>query len=288
VTAAWSGAPVQACPLRGRCSECGLAFLWGEVLNPAPDPRRAHVEATKRLRAIPLARTAFLALVPVLLWRRIRLEDPVRPARLALAAALALALPWCTLAIVDLVHDAWALYNQGPPNPWMRVRVFLTWGQSFWPLDGADYQGTLDSYERSWLRLHEHAVASGALFGGMLLLLRPTLRLGRIRRGHLVRVGVYLLPTLGVAFLFDKALEMFRSIAMSFYGLISWGQFQWLGRHHFGLTLGADAVWIGLFWWAAIKFYLRLPHALAIVVLLGGATVLLDAAVLVWGLGILG
>ena len=56
IVASWR----DACPLAGRCAECGLDFVWSELLRPNLHEPRWCVEYAPRRRLLLLAGTWFV------------------------------------------------------------------------------------------------------------------------------------------------------------------------------------------------------------------------------------
>lgn len=66
------------CPMRGRCSECGFDFSWGDVLDPSRIELKWYVEHARTtremiVRTIP---TLWYLLFPNRYWRRLGMEAP--------------------------------------------------------------------------------------------------------------------------------------------------------------------------------------------------------------------
>lgn len=73
------------CPTRGQCSECGLEFNWGDVLNAAMRDLPWLYEHAPHWWSLRRAwGTAFRALFPWSLWGHLELHHRVRPSRLLL------------------------------------------------------------------------------------------------------------------------------------------------------------------------------------------------------------
>jgi hypothetical protein len=94
VIATWE----ESCPLAGVCTECGLEFVWCEVLRPEKFEPRWCIEFEPRVRRLPLAalRTYFRSFVPWQFWSRLKMSDAIHWRRLALYVALLLAVPVLT------------------------------------------------------------------------------------------------------------------------------------------------------------------------------------------------
>src|SRR5688572_16743326 len=75
----------NACPLQGRCSECGLEYSWGEVLLPRKFEPVWCVEYVARGAGIPMAcmKTFLRSFWPWGFWSRLRMSHRIRPWRLA-------------------------------------------------------------------------------------------------------------------------------------------------------------------------------------------------------------
>jgi len=74
----------QQCPLNGRCTECGLAFEWSEVMCPTKYEPGWCVEFTEKRRHVPTAcvLTYFRSFAPWVFWRRLAMSFALRPGRL--------------------------------------------------------------------------------------------------------------------------------------------------------------------------------------------------------------
>ncbi len=78
-----TGGWAEVCPLDGRCSECGLDFRWGTVLNPALQSLPWLYEHSPRWWAARAwLETTIRAAFPWHFWRRVELHHRVSPSRL--------------------------------------------------------------------------------------------------------------------------------------------------------------------------------------------------------------
>lgn len=111
-TFGWS----EACPLDGRCSECGLEFGWNEILRPNAMPRR-WIEGARGFRetVIAILLLPFVSLAANWLFRKIRLGQEGRPRRLWLCLLLPILLihGFGVVAVVASLFGAGS--RTGPP-----------------------------------------------------------------------------------------------------------------------------------------------------------------------------
>lgn len=197
--AAWNHAESTSCPMRGTCSECGLEFAWGDVLNPEVRVPDWSFEHAYRLRWWRLLRTAFITLLPNKLWRQLQMFHPIRGRRLV---PLAL----CGSAVVHLAISAAAcgllvVLHLGAPPSWSMsttdyARLVIEtcwpynpeWGAFLLPMWAGSGANDVPSLMSAWtllVWLWWLAVPFAYLF------LPTTLRRCRVRRVHLARLGAY-------------------------------------------------------------------------------------------------
>src|SRR5688572_24659310 len=81
VMATWN----ESCPLHGVCSECGLQFIWADVLVPAKFEPQWCVEFVPRVWRVPMAacKTFAISFWPWKFWSRMKVSQPIRWRRLA-------------------------------------------------------------------------------------------------------------------------------------------------------------------------------------------------------------
>jgi hypothetical protein len=82
----------QSCPVEGVCTECGLTFIWCEVLRPEKFEPRWCIEFEPRKRRLLWAalRTCVRSFWPWGFWSRLKMSDAIHWRRLALYALLVL------------------------------------------------------------------------------------------------------------------------------------------------------------------------------------------------------
>jgi len=77
--------PDDACPLEGRCTECGLVFEWGDVLAPEQRESAWVLETDRPRRSLPrrVLGTFVRSWRPRRFWSRLSMAQPARPRALA-------------------------------------------------------------------------------------------------------------------------------------------------------------------------------------------------------------
>ena len=82
----WAG----QCPLHGTCTECGLRFVWAEVLHPEKFEPQWCVEFTPGMRRIiqASASTFIRSFWPFGFWRALKMSMPIRWRRLVMYIAI--------------------------------------------------------------------------------------------------------------------------------------------------------------------------------------------------------
>ncbi|MEE8155884.1 MAG: hypothetical protein V3T53_13105 [Phycisphaerales bacterium] len=74
------GTWADQCPLHGTCAECGLQFVWAEVLHPEKFEPRWCVEFAPRWRQVSRACVGTFArsFWPFGFWRWLKMSMPIR------------------------------------------------------------------------------------------------------------------------------------------------------------------------------------------------------------------
>lgn len=119
----------EACPLAGRCPDCGLDFAWGDLLSGRMHYPRWCVEGARSplnwgLRAGP--QLAVATFRPRMLLGRLRLEHRIRPLRLAGAFAGFLVL----LAVAGWVTISVGYVLQRMPVGTAVIESFRVWDEA--------------------------------------------------------------------------------------------------------------------------------------------------------------
>ncbi|MEO1130973.1 MAG: hypothetical protein AAFX05_14870, partial [Planctomycetota bacterium] len=179
----------ELCPVEGMCSECGLQFAWCEVLDPLRDVPAWLFEYA---RDVPHMSRAFVSnavrtLLPLKLWRDVKMAIPVRPRRLAAFMLIGVLLWWAwgVMLGLGLVIPEW--YRAGVPRPAIASRTLLEVlfaeipQLARWPA-GDVWMDISDP-------LAKYLVVVAAVPPAVFILLGETLRRTRVLGAHVLRAG---------------------------------------------------------------------------------------------------
>lgn len=257
----------RQCPLEGRCPECGLDIAWHDLLSPTHQrPKWSFEHAhTRRLRAF--LGTIARSVMPWNLARSLKMHHEFRPVRLGVLVAgtvLVLYLSLVAFALPQVANDLlWAFSSQTPPP----VDVLGLLRFTAWPISIDPYRPTRASNPVLFAPL---PLIWGALVTILFAVIPITIRRHRVSPRHFVRMGAYC--TVGV-----MSLAASEQLILALDGL-HWTQYHFTGRHTAMMNWlpyaivewmqAATIVWMILFWWCAFRFYMRLPHALWMSILL--------------------
>lgn len=290
-TAKWQ----DACPLEGRCTECGLIFRWQFVLGRVHAlPRWCLESPTRRFGPLVLASTLSRTLTPGRFWRDLQLWHRFNGRRLvgfvavlcivgAFMASLSVG-----LTVIDLIHTN--------PHPTIRAHGVPTQqAQPFEEFLAVTYAMVFplaEEFPRLLQRRHsalsrygvrpvkalDRVVPAFFLAGWSVLgltlttasfaALPITRRRAKVQWRHIGRVCVY---GMGLTFLFVLFMLAMTIVwvtgAAGMAGLPTWRMVMnaadtWMVA--FVLLIGWQVYW----WWAAVSRYLRMPHAPAVAIIL--------------------
>lgn len=274
-----------ACPLAGRCPECGLEFLWADVLDPRRTLPRWSIEH-RPLRPNSILAASWRALRPRRLWATsdpLRLQHPVHPWRLLLLICLAATALW----IVGGSMAAWHAYHEAFSA--QRIVTTITRGQATTPffVPGGPSPGdpspgvtALRAFLLPWLTTGPWRQGWWVNFSiGMMIplglvwhalipiafaCLPDTLSRASVRPRHLLRAWAY--ASVGVA-------------AWGILHLLLRALFRWSAGPATGwptnisalegwtrepILLAPLALYLAWFWWNAVRRYLRLEQPVAV------------------------
>jgi hypothetical protein len=277
---------METCPLATTCSECGLKFELRLVLNERLRERERFFEAARDHLWRSLLKTTKRALRPWLFWRWVVMEYGVRPGRMIAGAFLGmllvegaagacagvlLAIQWC----VNLMT--------GRGMPWY----------SSWPFDGGA-MGEWLFFMAPWLAdrwnrgpvgaMMTLAILMQVLMPGAFMLLPQTLRRARVRRGHLLRIGLWsfvglpmwvgsvqmlylvleLLSWASTYLVPRKTRFMYTEVEQAIGSTLGF-----VMREQDLLLLGAISGWTLLWWGIAVGRYLKLERPWLITLVMG-------------------
>jgi hypothetical protein len=274
-------------PLRGRCSECGLDWHWGDLLHPAKQLPNWFAENPRRWAVPVLISTWRRALRPRRFWETVLVTMPVHCGRLVMFAAAALFAAY----VVAGALGAWNAYQFGVVG-WRMMMGGVT--RSAW----ADivYAAVLP-IER--VHFDGHAITQVMLVGLVwwllmplpFLVLRDSFSRIRVRRVHLLWVWAYSLSSLPLP-LFVFVLSRSAARWVQHHILSSWtfasagSRAAWEASQ---MVLVSDwvfvvavAAWLAVFWSRAIRLYLHLPNPRAVVGMMMLASFLAATAVVAY------
>ena len=220
---------IEACPVEGACSECGLPFLWRDIM------RRGHAwpgwnveDAGGVLDCLRrCVRTAGMAFLPWRFWSRLHIEHPIRPRRLGSYGAL---VGFVMYTILIAAQGIIAHTRYGWAESWGQPTVSAGRAVAhamLLPLSGRSAGMTVQGgvataidppvemiafvwQSSAWLLVLAIGMAGFAPLG--LLVLRPARRVARVRPWHVVRAGIYSLPWLTPAVVMASAAAVLRIV----------------------------------------------------------------------------
>ncbi len=257
--------PDDRCPTGDTCTECGLAFSWGELLNRPFVPkwlvehRPFNPLAWLRAMVVPLVPWVAMKSLPLALPRRARTLWTLVPC-LVLVVYLAVGLSMQSHLLMPS-HSTWWEYSIEDSFAWPRM---LTTGDA----------PRLEFSENSVLTVpFALIVAHAVLMPLTFLTMDTTLGKANIRLSHLLRLGMMHLVTL---FMWALAIILVRT---SVDVLASHGVTDEAGMLRNLLPAWTDPTahpedgapvrsvllygsWALVSWWAACRWYLRLRWAL--------------------------
>jgi hypothetical protein len=284
-----AGTPARwqdSCDLDGTCPECGLAFRWGDVMDPARSVPLWFFENIHRPIVPTALRTVVRMLRPLTYWSRVRLSFPIQFRRLRLLVLVVFVVVHCILAAGSLLAlgSSLAAVKRGipgttVPSPTAAYLKVLIWpygshrAEFSYPMRQPAGMQTINAFANSPAAAKADLLAALAVVGVMpvaYLLLAQTLRRTKVRRAHLFRIAAYSFSLL---------------IPIAFFQMLSWPEWSnfnqsWnTGSGTIASFLGRirnyipGMVWfffielalIGLWWHAATVRYLRLPHTAGVV-----------------------
>lgn len=317
IVATWT----EACPLEGICSECGYAFAWRQIYDPAEKALPGFIEHCRRRWIVPCAfRTLLWTIVPWWFWSKVKMHHRIVPRRwLAWLAVTVLGLYAVNVLSSGALLYAWErqehqrqqrsfflMHGQQlhQADPELGVHHFLAAAvhgpfmledDRFVAFGYARFRTTYSARVRlmfTWSGLDSMPIVQMFLVGistwitGFLLLFTDTRAKVKIRKSHVVRAYVFslaVIPAFGVVRLLESAEFWFRCL--------------WHGQDLDRMALRdlADSPqgvmvatgWMLVWWWSALGRGFRLPGAWYHVLILGVAAVL-GSVVCLYGLFHLG
>ncbi len=287
----------NACPLDGRCAECGLAFGWRDIFTEdALAPSWCVEFSSRRGLSRSMIATLGRSFVPWRFWTALRMTHTPRPRRLVLY------LLFLTLSCYGIFtatngifvyknwQDLFGPGGRGTNTMWIgeaTVRVMvLPWsgeplGTASWGAGGRRYPYVAprefqQNWWGAWCLLRYGAIV--AVLGPLALIgLIASRRRAGIRPRHLVRALVYSLGWVpfmwasGIAVLLPYHSVWFAGGAPPL----------WLGLVEYLMML-VIPVFVLLWWHAVVRRYLHMEHSWAVaaavtVLAMGGGLVIMSS-----------
>ncbi|MDX2118630.1 MAG: hypothetical protein SFY96_10650 [Planctomycetota bacterium] len=263
----------------GRCTECGLEFLWADVLEPERRQLPGFFEHSRGLAAFFVSawQTWAWTLLPWRFWSRVGMHHEVRARRAMIwVPALWLSVWWIVAierVVLVLVYRGWTGSTIGGALAVWRDEF---WWELAWPFlsarddwffsnpNAGGFLGwqTWPVYPPIVFKVPMglwSAVLANAAFALMLLALPDTRAAAKLRPAHIWRGFVFGWSWLGLAMLvlvgsmFD---ELYQVIATNRTGWISPPWIDLLVADHHWVMLA----WIAVWWWCAIKIGYRIER----------------------------
>jgi hypothetical protein len=225
-------------------------------------------------------------LIPVIAWRRLQPEQRISKRRLA--GVIAACTLWLCVQIPLLVGTmGWIDPMANSQLGFRAITIREILGMVINPLSTTpmsngftpwDYCEPLLTILAATLAV---TLGVATIFATSLLLLRTTRGRAGAGAAHIVRAWTYALPV-ALAWAFAIQFPMLITFYLSYRFPFAGGAFSSSLPEILLLLMG---VWTILFWYSAVRWYLRLRHAAAITVL-NGVLTLLVLLVGIWVLGI--
>ena len=289
-----SGVPASwrdACPMEGRCSECGLIVSWRELHRPelvAPLWSFEHARV-RRFRSFWI--TARKALWPRRVWVDMKLSAPIRARRVVLFALILILLTHASIATMwgaqagywqwrvqyvlrvnTAIQAARGIPVATPATP--AVPLWITEGLKTAAMPYWEGQGPSALPRVTWW-----LIVFGAAMPLPFLVLTQSFARVKCRKAHLARGAAMFMPALCV-------IAITTVLARVVEPLLDIASFSAEGRWFIMLAVGCFVIGVLVYfvwwWWQFTRNYLKLEHALAVVAAMWVVAGLLGAAVVVY------
>lgn len=295
-----AGTWTDRCPLNGTCSECGLVLRWMDAYFPDRDRVRGLIEHARGVRqgAWWSVRTLWLVARPWVFWRRVTMAMTPRLPRVFAWSLLVWVALWAAGSVTSNALYLWAATAWPTPNlPPTELSLLNGWTQPVavrvqaptWrtpsPASGTTYEwmrslaplgvATWNGRDQNWIAVVVAVLAAAAAWPGVFLVLGDTRRLGKLRRGHLLRAVGYSLAFLALLAVLRLVHTLgwgWLLVRVSMFGrrFRPYGEpWSWLGNGAHDLWIGAAILlWVQAWWLAAIVIGFRLRTGFAVWLLL--------------------
>lgn len=242
------------CPVHGTCSECGLEFLWRDLLNPAYSRHTELFEHTRTRLARKFLRTFLLNFNPFRIWSQIEMHHRVRPKRIAVFVLGSLAL-WYIAVSLSAFAAYGLTYLLEFNQPWPTFHSFgvVSTEAFIWPHL---------AHRTIWYDFDIWIVASAQFLIALIslamfacfVLLPQTRNRYRVRWRHLFRIAAYSLCIFPVFWSVWVVLYCLESVLIGMVMHID------NTSSLFWITTLFGLIWVMLYWGAACHCYLKIPN----------------------------
>lgn len=269
IVASWD----DSCPLDGICSECGLTFLWRDVLVPNRIVPRWSFEHARHWLGLAWIATFLQSLVPWRFWKRLKLEDPICTGRLMAYAVVAFVLTHVAVGISAALLTR-ALYHKPPLMPPDSAKGWHVLMNLIWPygvfrpaFPARNMPAPFDVW--CWVVVVWAAVVP-VMFG----VRGHTISRACVRRAHLLRGWAYSLSWL--------PLLLGGWVSLKWIACRSRNMAIWMRQHEWSLFLVTGFVLCWVWGWMAVRYMRVNRPTLTVVVIVWVSGLVATAVVCVW------
>lgn len=280
VVASWA----DECPMAGVCSECGLEFEWGDVLNRSRVLLPWLYEHRRGFSFFHAPRTMFRVLLPWRFWGSVQMHHKLVVRRLVLYPLMMPAFIFVVTVIVGFgaFYLDWLPHRNGGVYvyPWMIDRLASMALYQF----GYHY----DSYSGITARYFNPRpiFAVGAMLGfsagmSLVIYIAKSARLfSKMRMAHILRIGSYGMTLGMILYMLHASLWAWDMTDTNYSGHTQYVYINWSRAPHGRMirsllwdillngwvVFGGSLVWMAVWWWFAFRDGLQLESWRAVYV----------------------
>lgn len=295
-----------ACPLEGRCSECGLVFEWRLLMRPELLGPSWFVETPRPSRGRRSAMRTLLRLArPDRFWREVRVEQPIVPKRIAWFLFVSLVLVPLAVVVLMRLQFGFMFCARSVARAMQSnadvAKAFVDGAQFSWSATKSTVGLALEIPRiPAWLTV---CGAMSFAFAVILLMLPHSRRVSKVRMAMVARVFAYSCAWVGMMFfaacLYEPLCAWVNTRPWTW---TEWGYGDivrrfaplpqvsgWWSWSASPVWLLACVAWLNTYWWFALRDGLRMNHHRVVfaccavpAVLIGAITLILDPSDILW------